>query len=411
MRLTAEERGILAGERGEAPRRALAYLVEVGRFFGAEQMVPVASVHLMGDTESLGEAGIRHLEEWAALGAKAVVPAITDPRSCSFAIYRQVGQDDAVAERERRAVRAFEAIGLVTADTCVPYQTDFQTRFGEHLAWGDTGSVIYANSVIGARSNYEGGPSALAAALTGRVPAYGFHLDAQRRATAVIEVRDQPRELADWGALGCLIGRQVNDYWQVPAFVGLDGVPGSDALKHLGASLASYGSLAMFHVEGVTPEARTLREATGGRRLRRIIVRKGDLARTYAGFVPERPRADLVVFSAPQLSAAEVREIAQALAGKRVHFETRLYVTTNYQVKALADKLGYTLTIQDAGGLVIPGVCFYIMTPRELAQKFGYRTLVTNSAKLANIIPGYGYNPVLRPFARCIEAALTGRVV
>ena len=399
-----------AGQRGEAVRRAMTSLVAVGRFFGAERMVPVASVHLMGDTEALGESGIAFLEEMARLGAKAVVPAITDPRSCSLAVYRRVGQDEAVAQRERRAIRAFEAIGLLTADTCVPYQTDFQARFGEHLAWGDTGSVIYANSVIGARSNYEGGPSALAAALTGRVPAYGYHLEAQRRATAIVEVRDRPREPADWGALGCHVGRRVNDYWQVPAIVGLDGTSSSDDLKHLGASLASYGSLAMFHIEGVTPEARTLREATGGRRVRRIVVKPGDLARIYAGFAPERPRADLVVFSAPQLSAVEVRAVAAALAGRRVHPETKLYVTTNYQVKALADKLGYTRTIEQAGGLVIPGVCFYLMTPRELARKFGYRTLVTNSAKLANIVPGYGYNPVLRPFARCIEAALTGRI-
>ncbi len=400
---------MLRGARGEAARRAMEYLVQVGRFFGARAMVPVSSVHLMGDTEALGEAGIAYVQEMARLGAKAVVPAITDPRSCSFACYQQLGQDEAVAEREQRLIRAFEAIGLITADTCIPYQADFQTRFGEHLAWGDTGSVIYANSVVGARSNFEGGPSALAAAITGRVPTYGYHLDPHRRATAIVEVRDVPRELADWGALGCTAGRQVNDYWQVPLFTGIRTAPSSDALKHLGASLASYGSLAMYHIEGVTPEARTLREAAGPRP-RRLVVRKGELDQVYAGFAPAKPTADLVVFSAPQLSVVEVRDVAQALAGRRVHPGTRLLVTTNYQVQTIADKLGYTKTIEDAGGMMVPGVCFYLMTPRQLAAKHGWRTLVTNSAKLANIIPGYGYSPALRRFDACIQAALTGKI-
>lgn len=206
------------------------------------------------------------------------------------------------------------------------------------------------------------------------------------------------------------MGRQVNDYWQVPLFTGIRTAPSNDALKHLGASLASYGSLAMYHIEGVTPEARTLREAAG-RRPRRLVVRKGELERVYAGFSPAKPTADLVVFSAPQLSVVEVRDVAQALAGRRVHAGTRLLVTTNYQVKTIADKLGYTKTIEEAGGMMVPGVCFYIMTPRQLAAKHGWRTLVTNSAKLANIIPGYGYSPALRRFDACIEAALTGRIL
>ncbi len=140
-------------------------------------------------------------------------------------------------------------------DTCINYQTIMPAVRGEHMAYGDTGVVIYSNSVLGARSNFEGGPSALAAGLTGRTPRYGFHLPEQRRATLLLRVDYTPRELHDWGALGGIVGRIAGDYWQVPALLGIDRVPTSDELKHFGAALASYGSVALFHMVGITPEA------------------------------------------------------------------------------------------------------------------------------------------------------------
>src|SRR5215213_425062 len=166
MRLTAEEEAMLRGAAGEAAARALRMQVEVGEFFGAEQLVPVSSAHMMAEIESMGEA---------------------------------------------RLASALEACGVYVIDTCINYQTFMPPRFGEHLAWGDTGTVIFANSVAGARTNFEGGPVALAAGITGRTAAYGYHLDAQRRGTALVDVRDRPRSRSDWSALGCAIGRQVSD--------------------------------------------------------------------------------------------------------------------------------------------------------------------------------------------------------
>ena len=128
---------------------------------------------------------------------------------------------------------------------------------GEHVAYGDTGSVIYANSVLGARSNFEGGPSALAAALTGRTPRYGYHLDESRRATRRFRVTAHPRGLSEWGALGGIIGEACGSYWQVPVIEGLTAVPGSDALKHFGAALASFGSVALFHMPASLPRTRS----------------------------------------------------------------------------------------------------------------------------------------------------------
>src|SRR5258707_3508322 len=161
-----------------------------------------------------------------------------------------------MVDLERRTIGALEALGVLMTNTCINYQTIMSPLIGEHVAYGDTGVVIYCNSVCGARSNFEGGPSALAAALTGRTPRYGYHLEERRRATLVVNVGFTPRELNDWGALGGIVGRLAGDYWQVPAIVGIERVPTSHEMKHFCEALASYGSVAPSHLDGRTPAAR-----------------------------------------------------------------------------------------------------------------------------------------------------------
>ncbi|MDP8924500.1 MAG: aconitase X catalytic domain-containing protein [Chloroflexota bacterium] len=411
MRLTDEERAMLAGERGAAVARALELQIIVGDFFGAPDFVAIDSAHMMAEIESMGEPCLQWVEEMAGLGGRAVVPTTSNPRSVDVALWETLGQDERQVELELRLTRALRRLGVITLDTCINYQTVSPPRFGEHVAWGDTGTVIFANGVAGARSNFEGGPVALAAGLTGRTPRYGYHLPEQRLGTALVEVRDQPRSNSDWGALGCWIGRRVSDYWQVPVITGVEVEPTIDQLKQLGSCLASYGSLAMFHLVGVTPEARTVEEAFGGRQpARRLTLELGEVRQTYASFQPERTRPDVVAFTAPQLSVVELRDLAGLLAGRRVDPNVRLLVTTNYQNRAVAEQLGYAEAIEAAGGLLIAGACFYLMTPRELAEKHGWRSILTDSAKLANIIAGYGYNPVFRPTDVCVEAAVSGTI-
>src|SRR5215470_2834327 len=189
---------------------------------------------------------------------------------------------------------------------------------GEHMAYGDTGVVIYCNSVYGARSNFEGGPSALSAGLTGRTPRYGYHLDARRKATLVVEVGWTPRELNDWGALGGIVGRLAGDYWQVPALLGIERAPGSDAMKHFGAALASYGSVALFHLVGVTPEAQRLDDVLPpGGAVRRHQVGEADIRAFHRAYAQGIESVDVVVFSAPQLSLFEMAEVAALLEGRR----------------------------------------------------------------------------------------------
>src|SRR5215467_10519918 len=261
MKLNDEEQEILAGTYGPVALQALQHQLKVGKFFGAEDFVPVTQAHVMADTESLGEAGVRWLEQLAAASdgtARVRVPTITDPRGTDFAKAAFLRQTAAMLDLERRAISAFVKLGVTMTDTCINYQTIQAPTRNEHIAFGDTGVVIYSNSICGARSNFEGGPSALAAGLTGRTPRYGSHLAENRRATLHIRVEATPQSLNDWGALGAVIGRLAGNYWAVPAVEGIEGAPRSDQLKHFGAAMASFGSSALFHLIGITPEAERL---------------------------------------------------------------------------------------------------------------------------------------------------------
>jgi predicted aconitase len=410
---------MLAGEAGPARQWAIRHQIAVGQFFDAPDFVPVGQAHIMADTESLGEAGVAWLEELAALPEaerRVRVPTITDPRGLDLASYKRLRQTDAMAAIEARAVTAFEALGVLMTNTCINYQTVLPPVRGEHLAMGDTGVVIYSNSVQGARSNFEGGPSALAAGLTGRTPRYGYHLDSHRLGTRHFEVKSRPRDLADWGALGGIVGKATNSYWEVPVLSGLDnqavGPPNSDELKHFGAALASFGSVALFHMPGVTPESPTLAEAFGGRSAPPAVpIGPGDFEAFYAGYAAAGDKVDVVVFAAPQLSLIEMQQLAALVSGRRIHPDTSLVVTTSPEVKFAADRMGLTAGIEAAGGIVAAGVCFYQSYAREMAEANGWQRLLTNSAKLVNIIAGYGYKPTLASMERCIDSAVVGKIV
>ena len=410
MKLSHEEQAMHGGEFGPLLQWAIEHQIKVGDYLGAADFVSVTQAHIMADTESLGRAGVEWLEHWTALpvGQRQVrVPTITDPRGTDFAHAQKLKQQSWMLDLERRAIAAFEALGVLMTDTCINYQTIMPPVRGEHVAYGDTGVVIYCNSVCGARSNFEGGPSALSAGLTGRTPRYGYHLDAQRRATFVVELSSTPRELSDWGALGGIVGRLAGDYSQVPALTGVDCVPGPDALKHFGAALASFGSVALFHIVGVTPEAIQLADVIPvGFALPRHAIGEADLRAFQGRYAMDIGAVDLVVFSAPQLSLMEMRTLAGLLDGRSAKIP--LFAVTSPQVKPDCDRMGLTARIEKAGGTVLSGMCFYQSYAREIAEGNGWHRLATNSAKLVNVIGGYGYRPVLLSMAQCVEAACAG---
>jgi predicted aconitase len=409
MKLNDEEQDILAGKVGPVIQLALDHQRKVGEFFAAQDFVPVTQAHIMADTESLGAAGVCWLEQLAAqpMGeARVRVPTITDPRGTDFAKATFLGQSASMLDLERRAIAAFEKLGVSMTDTCIHYQTIQAPTRNEHVAFGDTGVVIYSNSVCGARSNFEGGPSALAAGLTARTPRYGFHLDAQRRATLHVRVDFVPGSLNEWGALGGVIGRIAGNYWAVPVIEGAGVTPRSDELKHFGAAMASFGSIAMFHWVGVTPEAPRLGDvAPAGLPVHRVT--RNDILDLQASYRRDG-RVDVVVFSAPQLSLFELRDLAALCDGRR--FTVPLLAVTSPQVKPDCDRMGYTARIETAGGTLLSGMCFYQSYAREIAEANGWKALATNSAKLVNILGGYGYQPMLASMEQCVDAAVSGRL-
>jgi predicted aconitase len=401
---------MLAGALGEPRRWAIAHQIAVGEFFDAADFVPVSQALIMADTESLGESGVRFLEGLAAAHEaerRVRVPTITDPRGIDFAVHRRLGQTPEMAALETRAIDALRAFGVLMTDTCINYQTIMAPIRGDHLAYGDTGVVIYSNSVLGARSNFEGGPSALAAALTGRTPRYGFHLDARRRATRRFRLTAAPADLSEWGAVGAIIGEACSSHWEVPVIEGLEAVPDSDALKHFGTALASFGSVALFHMPGITAEEPAF---AGSPPLARPIGR-AEINAFLARYAARDDKLDVVVFAAPQLSLFEMEALAQALDGRRVHPDTTVIAATSPEIKHAADRMGLTARIEGAGAVVAQGVCFYQSYAREMAVANGWTRLMTNSAKLVNIISGYGYRPTLASLERCVDSAVAGRVL
>ncbi len=409
MRLSDHEQAMLAGEMGPVRQIALQHQVKVGDFFGAADFVPVTQAHIMSDTESLGEAGVAWLERLASHSAverRVCIPTITDPRGTDFSRAALLKQALWMLDLEQRAIDALVKLGVMMTDTCINYQTVLAATRAEHVAFGDTGVVIYSNSVGGARSNFEGGPSALAAGLTGRTPRYGYHLDSQRRATLKVRTDWTPTTLNEWGALGGVIGRLAGNYWAVPVVEGIDRAPGSDELKHFGAAMASFGSIALFHMPGVTPEAARLKDVAGAEIPEARVGRADALALQSSYRVGDK--VDVVVFSGPQLSLIELATLAELCDGRQ--FTIPVLAVTSPQIKPDADRMGLTERIEGAGGTVLAGMCFYQSYAREIAEANGWKSLVTNSAKMVNILGGYGYQPMLASMEECVEAGCTGRL-
>ena len=410
MRLTDSEESMLAGDRGPACKWAIEHQLQVGRMFDATEMVPVSQAHMMADPESLGEAGVKFVERLAADGGSVSVPMITDPRGVDLSHYLPLGQTKEMADLERRFVTACRAMGIMMTDTCINYQTIMPPLFGEHVAYGDTGVVIYSNSVCGARSNFEGGPSALAAGLTGRTPCYGLHLESNRSATCRFMVEKRPKCLMEWGVLGATIGRMAGSYWEVPVIEGIDGVPSSDEMKHFGAAMASWGSTPLFHMVGITPECRDLEDVGAGKLEVRHVTAQ-DLADLSAPFGAIGEPVDVVVFAAPQLSLVEMGQVARLVSGRRRAETTDLVVCTPVQVYGDAERLGYVEAIERFGGTVLTGTCFYQQYAREIAEANGWSRLLSNSAKIVNILGGYGYRPALASMEHCVASAEAGHII
>jgi len=411
MHLTEEERAMLAGTEGAAVRKAMQIVVALAEIYEAPELVPVASAQIAGVSyKNLGDAGLEFLEEWAAQGARVRVPAFMNPAGMDLERWREMGIAPEFARQQQRVVKALVSMGVTPTCTCTPYLVGYAPRAGEHLAWSESSAVSYANSVLAARSNREGGPSALAAAIAGCTAAYGLHLSQNRRATHVIEVRCPVRSEADFGALGYLVGLQVGDgvpYFRFQREGALGRPPHQEQLMALGAAMAASGAVALYHIEGVTPEAQEA--VTPGTAVRlnasslpAISIR--DLAEGYAALNSPLDEVDFVSLGCPHSTLADIERVAVLLDGKRV--QAALWITTSRRVRLLAEQRGLVKRIEAAGGQVFADTCLVVAPMEEM----GFKAMATNSAKAAFYSPAHsGLQRRFGTTEQCIAAALSGR--
>jgi predicted aconitase len=399
MKLSKEEQAMLAGELGPGVGKAMEIVTALGRIYGAERLVPVASVQVAGVSyRSLGDAGLEFLVEWADQGARVRVPTTLNPTGMDLTRWEELGYEESFARRQKAVVETFARMGVKTTCTCTPYLIGNRPQLGEHVAWAESSAVSFANSVLGARTNREGGPSALAAAITGRTAAFGLHLDQNRRATLQVDVRCKIRSMADFGALGYLVGKAARN--RVPFFSGLE-INDEGQLKALGAAMAASGAVALYHVADVTPEVVSGVEVLAPDAEQLTI---DDLAPGYAALSGSDEEIDLVWVGCPHASLGEMEEVAALLAGRRVR--SALWITVARDIKEQAEERGLVQEVEATGGQVLAGMCVAVAPMREL----GYHSMATPSAKGAFYGPSLaGLSVRFGTMAQCIQAAVEGR--
>jgi len=375
---------MLEGAYGPGVARAMEIIVALGRIYEAEYLVPVTSVQVSGVSyRNLGEAGLEFLREWADLGARARVPTTLNPAGIDLEAWQALGFSEHFARRQARVVEAYQRLGVQPTCTCTPYLIGNRPGLGEHVAWAESSAVSYANSVLGARTNREGGPSAMAAAITGRTAAYGLHLDEARRAALKVEVV-------------CPLNTRAQN--RVPMFQGI-GPCTEDDLKALGAAMAASGAVALYHVEGVTPEADRPDLLLPNHETYRVH----DLAPAYAALNADALEIDLAWFGCPHASLEEIRRIAQLLRGRPLTAD--LWITVARDVRRQAASEGLVEAIEASGGRVVADMCVVVAPMEELH----YRVLATPSAKGATYVPSHaGLLVRYGTVEQCVEAAVTG---
>lgn len=372
MQLTAEQQAMLDGRAGRSTQKAMQILEALGKIYGAAEMIPVSSVQIAGVSyDNLGEAGLGFLTEMADGGAVARVLTTLNPAGMDVENRARMGISEEFAAQQQRVLDAFARMGVITTCTCTPYLIGSVPHYGEHIAWAESSAVCYANAVLGARTNREGGPSALAAAVTGFTPAYGLHLDENRRPGLAIHVDTRLSGSADFGALGNAAGKRIEALGQgrLPYFSGVETAT-LEELKALCASLATYGGSAMFHMQGITPEAALHRPPA-----EQITLTRYDIDAALESMNNAAPdEVDFISLGCPHLTIQEIARLAELLRGKKV---TRtVWITTARPTKHIADRMGYSAVIEASGAIIAADTCCVVA---PIAGRF--HALATDSAK------------------------------
>jgi predicted aconitase len=351
MRLEQEEKDMLEGKYGKAAQKSMEILTTLGEIFDAESMIDVYGVQIAGVSyANLGEAGLEFLTEMAEDGKVRVLTTL-NPAGMDRENWQALGIDKEFAKNQNRAIDAFAKMGIITTCSCTPYLIGNAPHYGQHIAWAESSAVCYSNSVIGARTNREGGPSALAAALTGKTPNYGYHLEKNRHGQILVKVNAPVKGTDEFGVLGKIIGDKLVELGKKIPYI--TGIPSAtvEELKSFCASVATYGGTALFHMDEITPEYNKYPKPN------EIVFEIGqnDLNNARAELIDDDIEIDFVSIGCPHASIHEIAKLANLINGKKVKKE--FWITTARPTKKIADETGYTKTIEDAGARFAADTC------------------------------------------------------
>jgi predicted aconitase len=393
--LTREEERMLAGEYGVGVGKSLELLVALGEVFGAKRLVSVESAHISGVSyKNLGDAGLEWLEDQAKLGAKTKVRATLNPAGMDLERWREMNVPVSFAEGQKRIINAFEALGVEKTCTCTPYLVGHVPRFGSQIAWAESSAICYSNSVLGARTNRESGPTTIASAITGLTPLYEYRLDENRLPGKLVEVEAKLEDPLDYSALGYVTGELLGN--TVPYFRRL-GKPSMESLKTLGAALATSGGVALWHGEGVTPEAMKVESYT--KEVEKVTIEESALKEAKERFTCELGDP-VTCIGCPHCSIKEVGEIARLV--KDNELEKQLWVFTSRGVYIEAKQKGYLNQIEDAGGKVYADTCMVVAPLKEM----GWKEVSLNSFKGAQYSVNMGITTRMGTVDQLIKEAL-----
>ena len=386
----------------------MSILARVAEIWGAAELLDIAGAHI-DSTIYIGAAGLEFAERLAGLGAGVAVPTTLNVGGLDEHHWQEWSVPADWADHAHRQMVAYQSMGAVPTWTCAPYQTAWKPAFGQQVAWGESNAIAFANSVLGARTERYPDLLDVCCAITGRAPAVGLHLTANRAGQVLFRLVDVPLALQQddsfYAVLGHLVGKVAQD--RVAVIDGLAAQPAEDQLKALGAAAASSGAVALFHVVGVTPEAPTLAAALQDRPPQQVVDVTLDMlcAARQELTTATGDRLDMVVLGSPHFSLAEFRQLAPQLVGQRAHPDVQFLVTSSRAVALLARQAGYMTVLEQFGGKVTVDTCI-LASPMLPA---GVERLMTNSAKYAYYAPGLLATQVtFGSLQDCVHSAVAG---
>ncbi len=405
---------MLGGGRGEAVQLAMRIIVAMAEVSGAERLIPISGAHIDGCLYH-GPAGLDFAERLAQSGGQVTVPTTLNVSALDLLHPDRILLDDETRLRARRLMDAYVEMGCSPTWTCAPYQLPDRPGLGEHVAWAESNAIVFANSVLGARTDRYGDFMDICAALTGRAPDAGLHRDEHRRARIVIQLHglDRAEPLPDeaYGVIGHIVGQESGA--RVPAIVGLPAQTGEDQLKALCAAAASSGAVAMFHAVGVTPEAPTLDAALGGQSPEQVIDVSRDRLRHAWHELSTTDGADGLLsdvsVGTPHFSFDQLASLATLLAGRHLNDRVGMYASTGRDTLRRASEAGVADQLAQAGVKVVTDTCTYVTS---ILRSPAGSTVMTDSAKWAWYAPGnLGVEVIYGSLADCVESAVAGRVI